>query len=103
MYDLEKPIDMALFPGLQGGPHNHAIAGVGVALRQAKSPMFVEYQKKVIANAQHLSKCLVEKGYHIVTGGTDIHLILVNLKVSLHICNGNVRSRYIIRTVSIPY
>jgi len=80
MYDLEKPIDMALFPGLQGGPHNHAIAGVGVALRQAKSPMFVEYQKKVIANAQHLSKCLVEKGYHIVTGGTDIHLILVNLK-----------------------
>jgi len=80
MYDLEKPIDQALFPGLQGGPHNHAIAGVGVALKQAKTQMFVDYQKKVIANAQQLSKCLIDRGYDIVTGGTDIHLILVNLK-----------------------
>ena len=46
-YNLEKPINEALFPGLQGGPHNHAIGGVAVALHQAKSPKFVEYQKKV--------------------------------------------------------
>ena len=47
MYNLKKPINEAVFPGLQGGPHNHAIAGVAVALHQAKSPRFVEYQKKV--------------------------------------------------------
>ena len=48
MYDLENKINFALFPGLQGGPHNHAIGGVAVALQQAKSPHFVEYQKQVI-------------------------------------------------------
>nr|XP_002127233.1 serine hydroxymethyltransferase, cytosolic [Ciona intestinalis] len=80
MYNFEKPINEAVFPGLQGGPHNHAIAGVAVCLLQAKSPMFIEYQKNVVSNAQTLGKVLMDKGYDVVTGGTDTHLILVNLK-----------------------
>lgn len=79
-HNLEKPIKEALFPGLQGGPHNHAIAGVAVALGQAQREEFVEYQKQVILNAQRLAKTLQDFGYEIVTGGTDIHLILVNLR-----------------------
>jgi len=79
-YNLEKPIKEALFPGLQGGPHNHAIAGVCVALGQALRPEFKEYQTQVLKNAQQMSKTLQDLGYNIVTGGTDNHLVLVNLK-----------------------
>nr|CAB3266058.1 serine hydroxymethyltransferase, cytosolic [Phallusia mammillata] len=79
MYNLEKPINEAVFPGLQGGPHNHAIAGVAVALHQAATPQFVEYQKRVIRNSQELAKSLTKMGYTVVSGGTDTHLILVNL------------------------
>jgi glycine hydroxymethyltransferase len=80
--DLESAINQAVFPGLQGGPHNHTIAGLAVALKAATQPEFVEYQKQVIANAQALSNKLVELGYTIVSGGTDNHLILVDLKPS---------------------
>lgn len=78
-YNLEKPIKEALFPGLQGGPHNHAIAGVCVALGQAQKEAFREYQLQVMRNATALSNRLMELGYHVVTGGTDNHLLLVNL------------------------
>lgn len=78
-YNLEKPIKEALFPGLQGGPHNHAIAGVCVALGQAQKEEFIEYQKQVLRNAQSLSNRLIKHGYDVVTGGTDNHLLLVNL------------------------
>ncbi|XP_039260153.1 serine hydroxymethyltransferase, cytosolic-like [Styela clava] len=80
MYNLEKPINEAVFPGLQGGPHNHAIAGVAVALKQAMTDKFIQDQKQTIANAQHMAKLLVDRGYNVVTGGTDNHLMLVNLK-----------------------
>ncbi len=80
--DLESAINQAVFPGLQGGPHNHTIAGLAVALKAATMPEFVEYQKQVIANAQALSNKLVELGYTIVSGGTDNHLILVDMKPS---------------------
>ncbi|XP_064627231.1 serine hydroxymethyltransferase, cytosolic-like [Lineus longissimus] len=80
MYDLEKPISDAVFPGLQGGPHNHAIAGVAVALKQAAEPAFIEYQKQTVANCRTMAKYLADKGYKIVTGGTDNHLILVDLR-----------------------
>ncbi|XP_065838974.1 serine hydroxymethyltransferase, mitochondrial-like [Oscarella lobularis] len=80
MYNLERPINSAVFPGLQGGPHNHCIAGVAVALRQAASPMFHEYQKQILTNAKALGKCLIDLGYTIVSGGTDTHLVLVDLK-----------------------
>lgn len=80
MYNLEKPINEALFPGLQGGPHNHAIAAIGIALKQANTDAFVRYQEQVLKNASTLCTALMNKGYDLVTGGTDIHLILVNLK-----------------------
>ena len=80
MYDLEQKINQAVFPALQGGPHNHAIAGVAVALRQARSSDFLEYQKQTLANAKAMAKAMLEKGYKLVSGGTDNHLILVHLK-----------------------
>ena len=79
-YDLKKKIDEALFPGLQGGPHNHAIAGVAVALKQAQSEEFKTYTQQVCKNAQKLAECLMDKyNYELITGGTDNHLMLVNL------------------------
>ncbi|KAK0096943.1 hypothetical protein PV326_003794 [Microctonus aethiopoides] len=80
MYDIENRINQAVFPGLQGGPHNHAIAAIATAMKQAKTEEFVNYQKQVIANAVKLCKCLQQRGYKISTDGTDIHLILVDLR-----------------------
>jgi glycine hydroxymethyltransferase len=77
---LESEINQAVFPGLQGGPHNHTIAGLAVALAQAATPEFVAYQRQVIANARALAARLIELGYEVVSGGTDNHLILVDLK-----------------------
>lgn len=80
MYDIETKINQAVFPGLQGGPHNHAIAGIATAMKQAKSQEFIDYQKQVVANAQKLCKGLQERGYKISTDGTDVHLVLVDLR-----------------------
>lgn len=80
MWDLERKINEAVFPGLQGGPHNHQIASVAVALRQANTPEFKEYQKQVLANAQVLAKEFLSKNYTLVSGGTDNHLIWVDLR-----------------------
>lgn len=82
MYDLEKKINEAVFPGLQGGPHNHQIAAVGVALKQACTPEFKVYQEQVLSNCQRLAKCLIEKGYTLVSGGTDNHLVWLDLRPS---------------------
>lgn len=80
MYDFESRINQAVFPGLQGGPHNHAIAAIATAMKQAMTPEFVEYQKQVIKNAQRLCEGLISRGYSIATGGTDVHLALVDLR-----------------------
>ncbi|TRY65804.1 hypothetical protein DNTS_024082 [Danionella cerebrum] len=80
LYNLESLINQAVFPGLQGGPHNHAIAGVAVALKQALTPEFKTYQLQVLANCKALATTLMEKGYKVVTGGSDNHLILVDLR-----------------------
>lgn len=80
MYDLETRINNAVFPGLQGGPHNNAIAALATAFKQVKSSEFVQYQKQVVANAKRLAAKLMERGYKITTGGTDVHLVLVNLQ-----------------------
>ncbi|XP_063362193.1 serine hydroxymethyltransferase isoform X2 [Cydia amplana] len=80
MYDFESKINQAVFPGLQGGPHNHAIAAIATAMKQAQAPEFVEYQKQVIKNAQRLCAGLVALGYDIATGGTDVHLALVDVR-----------------------
>ncbi len=74
-----KAIDKAVFPGLQGGPHNHTTAGIAVALREAATPAFREYAAQVVANARALAAALVDRGFDLVTGGTDNHLILIDL------------------------
>ncbi|XP_071452212.1 serine hydroxymethyltransferase, mitochondrial-like isoform X2 [Hetaerina americana] len=80
MYDFENRVNAAVFPSLQGGPHNHAIGSVAVALKQAKSSHFREYQQQVLKNAQSMAKALIRKNYTLVSGGTDNHLLLVDLR-----------------------
>jgi glycine hydroxymethyltransferase len=74
-----KAIDKAIFPGIQGGPLMHIIAAKAVALKEALSEEFTTYQKQIVANAAALAKGLISKGYDIVSGGTDTHLMLVDL------------------------
>jgi len=76
----EKPINESLFPGLQGGPHENQIAAVGVALKEAMDPLFVAYGAQVILNAKALASSLIDQGFELATGGTDNHLVLVNLR-----------------------
>ncbi|KAK2727714.1 serine hydroxymethyltransferase, mitochondrial-like isoform X2 [Artemia franciscana] len=80
MYDLETKVNQAVFPALQGGPHNHAIGGVAVALKQAATQEFKAYQQQVLKNAKAMSKSLIENGFNLVSGGTDNHLVLVDLR-----------------------
>lgn len=94
-YDIGEKINAAVFPGLQGGPHNHTIAGsilrlaiflptfsagIAVALKQCLSTNFVDYAKQVVLNSKALAGRLQELGYTLVTGGTDTHLCLVDLR-----------------------
>ncbi len=72
-------IDRALIPGLQGGPHNHQTAAIAVALEEAMQPSFKVYAKQVMTNAQKLAEELLKKDFQLVTGGTDSHLLLVDL------------------------
>jgi glycine hydroxymethyltransferase len=74
-----KAIDRAVFPGLQGGPHNHTTAGVAIALKEAHADEFKAYAHQIVANARALAAALVERGWSLVTGGTDNHLILADL------------------------
>ncbi|XP_066063558.1 serine hydroxymethyltransferase, mitochondrial [Chamaea fasciata] len=80
LYDLEDKINFSVFPSLQGGPHNHAIAAVAVALKQASSPAFREYCQQVLRNAKAMAQALLQRGYTLVSGGTDNHLVLVDLR-----------------------
>ena len=121
MYDLEGPINAAVFPGHQGGPHNHTITALATALKQAASPEFVSYQQQassqtrpspvgrhalpcgalasfppqhrpiftpappqyqVLKNCARFASAMMERGYSLVSGGTDNHLLLVDLKPS---------------------
>jgi glycine hydroxymethyltransferase len=81
MSDAEhaKAIDRAVFPGLQGGPHNHTTAAIAVALREAAQPEFGEYAAQIVRNAKALAAALTERGYTLVSGGTDNHLILADV------------------------
>ncbi len=77
--ELPSLIDRAVIPGLQGGPHNHQTAAIAVALKEALQPSFVEYGKQIAKNAQVLAKELSSLGFNLVTGGTDNHLMVVDL------------------------
>jgi glycine hydroxymethyltransferase len=77
--DHAKAIDKAVFPGLQGGPHNHTTAAIAIALREASQPSFAVYARQVVANASALASALLARGFDLVSGGTDNHLILIDL------------------------
>ncbi|TMR07517.1 serine hydroxymethyltransferase [Actinomadura soli] len=74
-----KAVDKAVFPGLQGGPHNHTTAAIAVALKEASQPGFAAYARQIVANAKVLAAALMDRGYDLVSGGTDNHLILIDL------------------------
>ncbi|MEU5880656.1 serine hydroxymethyltransferase [Spirillospora sp. NPDC047279] len=74
-----KAIDKAVFPGLQGGPHDHTTAAIAVALKEAAQPEFAAYARQIVANARALAGALLDRGYDLVSGGTDNHLILIDL------------------------
>jgi glycine hydroxymethyltransferase len=73
-------VDRAVFPGLQGGPHMHSLTAIAVALAEANTPEFVAYAKQIVKNAKALAEKLLEYGFNLVTGGTDNHLMLIDLR-----------------------
>jgi glycine hydroxymethyltransferase len=75
----KNAIDRAVFPGLQGGPHNHTTAAIAVAAKEAAQPAFKEYAKAIVDNAKALADALASRGFNLITGGTDNHLILLDL------------------------
>ena len=75
-----KTIDKAMFPGTQGGPLEHIIAAKAVAFKEALDPSFKDYCGQIVRNAQALAEALMERGFNIVSGGTDNHLMLVDLR-----------------------
>merc|ERR1712232_1000477 len=80
MPDIKERIDMAVFPGLQGGPHNHQIGALAAQLLEVSTPAFKEYSKDVVANAKTLADTLKEKGHKLASDGTDNHLVLWDLR-----------------------
>lgn len=80
MYDLESKINFSVFPGLQGGPHNHTITALATALKQASSAEFKSYAKQVVSNSKSFAASLTKRGYALVSGGTDNHLVLVDMR-----------------------
>jgi glycine hydroxymethyltransferase len=77
---LTERVDAAVFPETQGGPLMHVVAAKAVAFQEALEPAFAVYQRQVLANARLLAACLIDRGYDIVTGGTDNHMLLVDLR-----------------------
>ncbi|GAI91491.1 unnamed protein product, partial [marine sediment metagenome] len=73
-------VDKAVFPGLQGGPHMHTLTAIAVALAEADTPEFVAYAKQIVKNAKVLAEKLLEYGFNLSSGGTDNHLILIDLR-----------------------
>jgi len=77
--EIEKKLNSAVFPGGQGGPLMHVIAAKAVSFKEAMSPEYVDYQKQVVANAKAMAKTFIDRGINIVSGGTENHLMLVDL------------------------
>lgn len=77
--EFASPIDKAVFPGLQGGPHVHNTAALAVALKEAATPEFKQYAHQIVANAKALAAELMARGFHVLSGGTDNHLLLIDL------------------------
>ena len=102
-----KNVDRAVFPGLQGGPHMHTITGVAVALAEADTPEFIAYAKQIVKNAKALAEKLLEYGFDLVSGGTDNHLILIDLRnkgvPGKKLAQALNRARIVTNSNSIPY
>jgi glycine hydroxymethyltransferase len=77
--EFAQALDKAVFPGLQGGPHNHTTAAIAVALKEAATPEFKEYGHQVVRNAKALAEGLLKEDFDLITGGTDNHLILIDI------------------------
>ena len=78
--ELPKKIDKAVFPGLQGGPHENAIAAIAVCLREASTSTFKKYARQIVKNAKVLAEELKKHGFNLISGGTDNHLLLIDLR-----------------------
>ncbi len=82
MYNMEDKINFSVFPGLQGGPHNHTISGLACALKQAAEPAFKEYQTQVLKNSKALAAGLEKRGFALVSGGASIACLLLCCAIS---------------------
>ena len=91
--ELPTLIDKAIIPGIQGGPHNNQVAAVAVALREAMETSFKKYAQQVIKNAQALSDELIKLGWHVVSGGTDTHLLLVDVYATIRMGGKDASAR----------
>ena len=90
---MSQIIDSSVFPGIQGGPLEHVIAAKAVAFYEAMQPEYVTYQKQVIANAQAMCKAFLDRGYHVVSDGTDNHLMLIDLRTKFPEVSGRVAEK----------
>lgn len=93
---MSSLLDSAVFPGVQGGPLEHVIAAKAVAFGEALAPSFTDYQKQVLANARALAKSLKDKGYKIVSGGTDNHCVLLDLRANFPELTGKVAEKALV-------
>lgn len=94
---MSQILNSSVFPGTQGGPLEHCIAAKAVAFHEALQPRFVDYQKQVISNAKTLAALFVEKGYHVVSGGTDNHLMLIDLRTRFPELSGKVAEKELVK------
>jgi len=112
--ELKDKIDKGVFPGMQGGPHEHTIAGIAVALEEAIKPEFKEYAEQTVKNSKYLAKSLIDEGLKLMSGGTDNHLMVINLvdfgkgkgffvEKALEACDISVNKSTVPNEPSVPY
>ena len=94
---MSQILDSSVFPGIQGGPLEHVIAAKAVAFYEAMQPEFVTYQKQVVSNAQAMCKAFLAKGYKIVSGGTDNHLMLIDLRTKFPDLTGRMAEKELVK------
>lgn len=94
---MSQVLDSSVFPGVQGGPLEHVIAAKAVAFYEASQPEYVEYQKQVIANAKAMSDEFIAKGYKVVSGGTDNHLMLIDLRTKFPTVTGRIAETELVK------
>ncbi|MCQ2130858.1 MAG: serine hydroxymethyltransferase [Bacteroidales bacterium] len=94
---MSQILDSSVFPGCQGGPLEHVIAAKAVAFYEAMQPEYISYQKQVIANAKAMCEAFIEKGYKVVSGGTDNHLMLIDLRTKFPEVNGKIAEKELVK------